>query len=229
MACNGLKMGSFHLFRHRTANGLGSFLEKHIFDPFLPHFWSQNSPFSRHFGALGGVKRATTSSKSAKNTCFGIPCGPRSFLKKVIFSHPVNLVDPSWHPPLWATSCSLPQPIGPRYGGLGVGWGNFEGWKPPKVGGCGWIRCARNRALSHVAQDMVCFWFLVWGCGRPMCTNFGAFGGLLGEVRGHIVELEGPRGPFGTGKSRCMCRVATISLNLAGFSGFEGRFEQKKG
>ena len=28
-----------------------------------------------------------------------------------------------------------------------------------------------------------------------------AFGGLLGAVRGHIVELEGPRGPFGTGKS----------------------------
>ena len=27
-----------------TPNGLGSFLEKHIFDPFLTHFWSQNSP-----------------------------------------------------------------------------------------------------------------------------------------------------------------------------------------
>ena len=29
-----------------TPNGLGSFLEKHIFDPFFP----QNNPFSRHFG-----------------------------------------------------------------------------------------------------------------------------------------------------------------------------------
>ena len=28
---------------------------------------------------------------------------------------------PFWHPPLWATSCSLPQPTGPRYGVLGVG------------------------------------------------------------------------------------------------------------
>ena len=27
-----------------------------------------------------------------------------------------------------------------------------------------------------------------------------------------VVGLEGPRGPFGTGKSSCMCRVATISL-----------------
>ena len=68
-----------------TPNGLCSFLEKHIFDPFLTHFWSQNSPFSRHFGILGGPKRATTSSKRAKNICFGIPCGRRSFLEKVLF------------------------------------------------------------------------------------------------------------------------------------------------
>ena len=27
-----------------TPNGLGSFLEKHIFDPFLTHFLPQNSP-----------------------------------------------------------------------------------------------------------------------------------------------------------------------------------------
>ena len=55
-------------------------------------------------------KRATRSSKRAKNTCFGIPCGPGSFLKQAFFCflHPVDLVDPFWHPPLWATSCSLP-------------------------------------------------------------------------------------------------------------------------
>ena len=68
-----------------TPNGLGSFLEKHIFDPFLTHFVSQNTPFSMHFGILGGPKRATTSSKRAKKTCFGIPRGPWSFLKKVFF------------------------------------------------------------------------------------------------------------------------------------------------
>ena len=60
--------------------------------------------------------------------------------------------------------------------------------------------------------------FLVWGCRRPMYTSSGAFGGLLGAVRGHIVELEGPRGPFGTRKSSCMRRVATISFHLAVFS-----------
>ena len=164
MACNGLNKGSFHLFV--PPRWSGSFVEKHIFDPFLTDFWSQNnpfsrhfvilegpkglamgskrahftclcppdglgsflthflsqdSPFSRHFGILGGPKRATTSSTRAKNTCFCIPCGPGSFLKKAIFMHPLDLVDPSWHPPLWATSCSLPQPTGPRDGGLGVG------------------------------------------------------------------------------------------------------------
>ena len=119
-----LAMGSkrAHFTCLGSPNGLGSFLEQHIFDPFSTHFLSQNSPFSRHFVTLGGPKRATTGSKRAKNTCFGIPCGPRSFLKTVIFFlHPVDLVDPFWHPPLWATSCSLPQPTGPRYGGLGVG------------------------------------------------------------------------------------------------------------
>ena len=84
LACNGLKKGPFHLFVC-TPYGLGSFLERHIFGPFLTHFLSQQNSFSRHFGILGGSKRATTSSKSAKNTCFGIPCGPGSCFKKSIF------------------------------------------------------------------------------------------------------------------------------------------------
>ena len=80
-----LAMGSkwAHFTCLGTPNGRGSFLEKHIFDPFLTHFLSQNRPISRHFGTLGGSKQVTTSSKRARNTCFGIPCGPRSFLKKV--------------------------------------------------------------------------------------------------------------------------------------------------
>ena len=82
-----LAMGSkrAHFSCLGTPNGLGSFLEIHISDPFLIHFLCQNSPFSRHFGILGGPRRATTSSKRAKNTCVGIPCCPRSFLKKSSF------------------------------------------------------------------------------------------------------------------------------------------------
>ena len=118
MACSGLKMCSFHLFRHPKRSRI--IFGKPHFRPILTHFLSQNSPFSRHFGILGGPQRATTSSKRPRNTSFGIPCGPGSFLKKVIFLHPVDLVDPFWHPPLWVTSCSLPRPTGPRYGGLGI-------------------------------------------------------------------------------------------------------------
>ena len=105
-----------HLTCLGIPNGLGSFLEKHIFDPFF-------CPKTAHFqgilgGILGGPKRATTSSKRAQNTCFGIPCGLGSFLKKVIFLYPVDLLDPFWHLPLRVTSCSLPRPTGPRYEGL---------------------------------------------------------------------------------------------------------------
>ena len=54
-----LAMGSkrAHFTCSCTPNGLGSVLENPIFDPFVTHFWSQNSPFSRHFGIF---RRATT-------------------------------------------------------------------------------------------------------------------------------------------------------------------------
>ena len=65
--------------------GPGSLLEKHIFDPFLTHFLSQNGPFSRHFGIFHGPKRVTTGSKRAKNTCLCIPNGPGSLLEKHVF------------------------------------------------------------------------------------------------------------------------------------------------
>ena len=93
-----------------TPNGLGSFLEKHIFDP----FFVAKQPNFKAFWELGGPIQATTSSKRAKNTCVGISCGLGSFLKKVVFSHPVDPVDPFWHPLVWATTCNLLQPTGPR-------------------------------------------------------------------------------------------------------------------
>ena len=67
MAQNGLIMSSFHLFVHpKPAQSL---LEKHVFDPFLTHFWSQKGPFSRDFGIFHGPKRVATGSKWAKTTC----------------------------------------------------------------------------------------------------------------------------------------------------------------
>ena len=41
--------------------------------------------------------------------------------------------------------------------------GNSKGWKPQKVGGCGWSRCPRNRILSHIAKDMAYSWFVAVG------------------------------------------------------------------
>ena len=66
-------------------NGPGSLLEKHIFHPFLTHFWSQNGPYSRHFGIFHEPKPVATGSKWAKTTCLSIINGPGSFLKKRVF------------------------------------------------------------------------------------------------------------------------------------------------
>ena len=68
-----------------TRNSLGSLLEKRILHPFLTHFWSQNGPFSRHFGTFHGPSRITLGSKWAKNTCLSIPYGLGSLLQKCIF------------------------------------------------------------------------------------------------------------------------------------------------
>ena len=51
----------------------------------------------------------------------------------------------------------------------------FEGCKPPKLGGRGWIECAINRGLSHIAQGMVCFWF--GAVGDQCAPILGPFGG----------------------------------------------------
>ena len=66
-------------------NGPRSLLEKCVFDPFFTHFWSQNGPFSRHFGIFHGSKRVTTGSKRAKNTCLSIPSGLGTTLEKIFF------------------------------------------------------------------------------------------------------------------------------------------------
>ena len=66
-------------------NGPGSLSEKRVFDSFLTHFWSQNGPFSRHFGSFNEPKPVATGSKWAKTTCLSIINGPGSFLEKRVF------------------------------------------------------------------------------------------------------------------------------------------------
>ena len=144
-------------------NGLGSLLKKFVFDPFWTHFWSQNDPFSRHFGIFHGPKRVTTGSKLAKITCLSIPSGLGTILENMIFFAPGTPVDP----PLAPTVRGPGRPRAPSsehcYGGLGISLADSDAWKPQKVGGCGWTRCPRNWVLSHIApQDTARSWF--WAC-----------------------------------------------------------------
>ena len=116
-------------------NGPGSLLEKCVFDPFLTHFWSQNGPFSRHFGIFRGPKCATTGSKRPKNTCLSIPSGLGTTLEKIFFFAPGTLVDPPLALAKRAPGGPPAAPSDHRYGGLGVSLGDSEAWKPEKSGG----------------------------------------------------------------------------------------------
>ena len=80
-----LAMGSkrAHFICLGTPNGLGSFLEKHIFDPFLVP--KQPTHFSRHFVPLEGPKWLVKGSKGAHFTCLGTPNGLGYLLEKHIF------------------------------------------------------------------------------------------------------------------------------------------------
>ena len=118
MACNGLKEGSFQL----CTPSLGSILEKHIFDPFLTHFFVPKQPIFKAFLDFRRAKTGHQVLKTCQKHLFWHSMWCRIiFQKKYFFLHPVDLVDPFGHPPLWATSCSFPQPTGPRYGSIGVG------------------------------------------------------------------------------------------------------------
>ena len=166
-------------------------MEKCVFDPFLTHCWSQNGPFSRHFGIFHGSKRASRGSKWPKNTCLSIPSGLGTTLEKINFFAPGTLVDPPLAPTVRGLAGPPAAPSDHWYRGLRVSLGDSEAWKPQKLGGCGWTRCPRNQILSHVAQDTVRAWFR--GVGAH-CAVFGPFWHLFWPLLGHIVELKGTRG-----------------------------------
>ena len=86
---------------------------------------------------------------------------------------PVTPVDPPLAPTVRGLRCPPAAQSDHWYECVGVSLGDFEAWKPQKVGGCGWNRCPRNLVLSHVAQDTA-----------QMDTNnaqLGDFGPFLGR------------------------------------------------
>ena len=202
------------------------FWKKNVFDPFLTHCWSQNGPCSRHFGIFHGPKRATTGSKLRKNTCLSIPSGLGTTLEKIIFFALGTLVDPPLAPTVRGLAGSPAAPSDHWYGGLRVSLGDSEAWKPQKVGGCGSTRCPRNSDLSHVAQDTARSWF--WGAGAHVAF-FRAFWRLFGPFLGHIVELEGTKGPLVTRKSSCTWSVESRVPSFGCFEPLLGLFWAKNG
>ena len=64
-----------------TPNGLGSFLEKHIFDP----FWVAKQPIFEAFCDFGVAKMACYGLKKGSFHLFRHPNWSRSFLEKPIF------------------------------------------------------------------------------------------------------------------------------------------------
>ena len=183
-------MGYKHLFE--IPNGARSLLKKRVFDPFLTCFWSRSGPFSRHFGIFHGPKHVTRRSKRPKDTCLSIPTGLGTTLEKIIFFAPGTPVDPPLAPTVRGLGCPSAPASDHWYGGVGVSLGDSKALKPQKVGGCEWTRCSHNPIWSHVAQDTARAWF--WGVGAAS-ADFGAFWRLFGSFLGHIVELEGTKGP----------------------------------
>ena len=138
--------------------------------------------------------------KTANKHLFEHPKWSRNNFEKNHFFRPGDPGGPTVGPRLRGLCCPPATRSDHWYGGLGFRLGDYEGWKPRQVGGCGWTRCPRNRILSHVAQNTARAWFR--GVGAR-CADFGAFWRLFGPFLGHIVELKGTRGLFDTVKSDC--------------------------
>ena len=83
MACNGLKMGSFDLIRHAKWSRI--IFGKTQFWPILDPFLVVKQPIFKAFWDFRRAKTGLHELKMRQNHCFGIPCGPGSFLKKAIF------------------------------------------------------------------------------------------------------------------------------------------------
>ena len=104
-----------------TLNSPKESLETHIFQPSLTDFWSQNSPFSRHFVTFQWTKWLVMGSKRAGFTCLAAPNGVEAFLKKHILD------------PFLTLFCSRDNPFsrhfvnleGPKRLALGPKWAHL--------------------------------------------------------------------------------------------------------
>ena len=165
-------------------NGPGSLLEKCIFDPFLTHFWSQNDPFSRHFGIFHGPMSLTTGSKLAKNTCQSIPNGPGPLLEKCIF-------DP-FLTHFWSQNDPFSRHFGIFHGPMSLTTGSKLAKNTcqsiPNGPGSLLEKCIFDPFLTHF-----------WSQNDPFSRQFGIFHGPMSLTTGSklakITCLSIPHGP----------------------------------
>ena len=152
-----------------TPNGLGSFLEMPIFDPFLTHFLSQNSPFSRHFVNVEWPKWLAMGSKWAHFTCFGTPNVSRSFLEKHIFDPFLThfLIQNS---PFSRHFVTLE---GPKWLAMGSKWSHFTCFGTPKVLGSFLEKPIFDPFLTHFCPFLTHFFVPK----QPIFKAFCDFGG----------------------------------------------------
>ena len=206
-------------------NSPGSLLEKCVFVLFSTHCWSQNGPFSRHFGIFHRPKHITTGSKPAENTCLSIRICLRTTLEKVnFFPAPGTLVDP----PLTRTVRRPGCPPAPQsdhwYGGVGGSLGDCKAWKPQKLGEGGWTTCLRNGVLSYVAQDTACPWFR----GRLDTTaHIQAFFGHFWAVFRTYCGLRGQERALCHESIKAHAQCCNCCNCLAVLTGFTGHFVRK--
>ena len=178
----------------RAQNGL----KKLVLAPQIvqDHFWKNTflSPFRPIFGVemahFQGIlvfslaQNAPPRAQNGQKYVFEHPRWSRNKFEKNHFFSPGDPSGPTVGPAVRGPGCPPAVPSDHWYGCLGVCLGDSEGWKPRKVGGCGWTRCPRNRILSHVAQDTARAWLR--GAGAH-CAHFGAFWRLFKPFLGHIV------------------------------------------
>ena len=74
-------------------------MEKHIFDPFLTHFFVPKEPIFKAFWDFSRAKTGHHELKSRQKHLFWHFMWSKIIFENVFFLHPVDLVDPFGHPP----------------------------------------------------------------------------------------------------------------------------------
>ena len=83
----------------------------------------------------------------------------KQHLQKKIFFDPGTVLHPLMALTMRGPGYLLAPSSDHRVAGLVISLGDFEAWKPQKMGGCVWTRCPHGLDLSHVAQHTARSWF----------------------------------------------------------------------